>query len=74
MRLPDWPEHGAQPMRIPGDPRLRPQTLRLGGDSTLQRSGDGRGAEKRAGPRGEPTRQVSSLLEPAGSGDTWGPQ
>ncbi|MEJ1281061.1 hypothetical protein NN561_012008 [Cricetulus griseus] len=60
VRLPDWPEHGAQPMRIPGDPRLRPQTLRLGGDSTLQRSGDGRGAEKRAGPRGEPTRQSAA--------------
>ncbi|XP_060224837.1 selenocysteine lyase isoform X7 [Meriones unguiculatus] len=46
-------------MRIPGDPRLRPvgdsETLSL--EVTGQRSGDGRGAEERAGTCREPARQ-----------------
>lgn len=74
MRLSDWPKRGAQPMRIPGDPRLRPirDFGALGFGVTSQRSGDGRGAEWRAGQCGEPAGQVRSSGEPAGPGDTWG--
>lgn len=41
MRLSDWPKRGAQPMRIPGDPRLRPirDFGALGFGVTSQRSG-----------------------------------
>lgn len=71
MRLGDWPERGAQPMLIPWALRLRP-LRRLGaalawGDWTGWRSRDGLGAEKRAGPRREPTRQVRSSLQELGA-------
>lgn len=71
VRLGYWPERGAQPMLKPWALRLRP-LRRLGaalawGDWTGWRSRDGLGAEKRAGPRGEPTRQVRSSLQELGA-------